>query len=303
MREKVSSNPQELRPEVLARHKVSDFVRHGAIAVKPDEPLWNALKAMVTHGIHGVAVMEGSKIVGVFEENDLIRALRALEEDALSAEVKRFMKPAVVVKSSDTLRNAMVEMLRGNTTRAFVRSSGLLRSGVYGVISVSDIVRVLTGDYRGFRVPGNTDRPVSPPKFGDIFGDVGSVAVKQVVRDSPLTLDASSSVADVAKCMSEKGRHYVVLLEREVPIGRVGDKDVMGAVFDAILDRENLHDLMAKSYLQEMVVVPPETYLHEALWEVIDKMSDRIYVADGKKLIGVVPLMNAIYTLAKIASE
>ncbi|WP_456435622.1 CBS domain-containing protein [Methanopyrus sp.] len=98
MREKVSSNPQELRPEVLARHKVSDFVRHGAIAVKPDEPLWNALKAMVTHGIHGVAVMEGSKIVGVFEENDLI-CVRALEEDALSTEVKRFMKPAVVVNS------------------------------------------------------------------------------------------------------------------------------------------------------------------------------------------------------------
>ncbi|WP_456482884.1 CBS domain-containing protein [Methanopyrus kandleri] len=303
MREKVASSPQGLGLEILAKHKVSDFVRHGAIAVKPGEPLWNALKAMVTHGIHGVAVMEDSKIVGAFEEDDLLRALRALEEDALAAEVKRFMKPAVVVKSSDTLQNAMLEMLKGNTTRAFVRSSGLLGSGVYGVISASDIVRVLTGDYRGFRVPGNTDRPVSPPKVGDVFGPVGSVAVKQVIRNSPLTLDASSSIADVAKCISEKGRHYAVLLERESPIGRVGDKDVMGAALDAILDRKDLHDLTARNYLQEMVVVPPETPLHEALWEVIDKMSDRIYVIDGRKLTGVVPLMDAVYTLAKVASE
>ncbi|AAM01993.1 CBS domain-containing protein [Methanopyrus kandleri] len=302
MREEVASSPQGLGLEILAKHKVSDFVRHGAIAVKPDEPLWNALKAMVTHGIHGAAVMEDSKIVGAFEEDDLLRALRALEEDALAAEVKRFMKPAVVVKSSDTFQNAMVEMLKGNTTRAFVRSSGLLRSGVYGVISASDIVRVLTGDYRGFRAPGNTDRPVSPPKVGDIFWP-GSVAIKQVIRNSPLTLDASSSVADVARCISEKGRHYAVLLEGESPIGRAGDKDVMGAALDAILNRRDLHDLTARNYLQEMVVVPPETPLHEALWEVIDKMSDRIYVMDGRKLTGVVPLIDAVYTLAKVASD
>ncbi|WP_456482730.1 CBS domain-containing protein [Methanopyrus sp.] len=295
-----SSDSHELGLETLARHKVSDFVRHGAIAVKPDEPIWNALKAMVTHGIHGVAVMKGSKIVGAFEEDDLLRALRAFEEDALAAEVKRFMKPAVVVKSSDTLRDAMVEMLKGNTTRAFVRSSGLLRGGVYGVVSASDIVRVLTGDYRGFRVPGSTDRPALPPRVGDVFKLAGSVAVGEVARSTPLTLDAASSIADVARCISERGRHYAVLLKRGSLIGRVGDKDVMSAALDAILDRKDLHALTAKDYLQEMVVVPSETPLHEALWKTIDEMSDRIYVVDGKKLTGALPLMDAVYTLVEI---
>ncbi|WP_457620191.1 hypothetical protein [Methanopyrus sp.] len=56
--------------------------------MKPDEPPWNALKAMVTHGVHGVAAMEDSEIVGAFERDDP-RVLRA-------------MKPTVVVGSSDT---------------------------------------------------------------------------------------------------------------------------------------------------------------------------------------------------------
>ena len=77
---------------------------------------------------------------------------------------------------------------------------------------------------------------------------------------------------------------------------------MMGAALDAILSRKDVHDLMAKNYLQEMVVVSPETPLHEALWEVIDKMSDRIYVVDGKELTGVIPLTDAVYTLAKIVS-
>ncbi len=294
--------PEELRLSVLTRHKVSDFVRHGAISVSPDEPLWNALKAMVTHDIYGVAVMDGSEIVGVFEEDDLLRALRALESEALTAEVRRFMKPGVVVRSDDTLRDAMVEMLKGGATRAFVRSSGLTRGGVYGVISASDIVRVLTGDYRGTRVP-KTHRPVSLPPRINALRAVGDVLVEDIVKASPLTLDASSSVADVARRISESGRHYAVLLERESPIGRIGDRDVMGATLDAILDRRNLDDLAARDYLQEIVTVGPDTPLCEALWKVVDRMSDRIYVIDGKDLVGVIPLIDAVYTLAKLVSE
>jgi CBS domain-containing protein len=111
---------------------------------------------------------------------------------------------------------------------------------------------------------------------------VGDVRWRQ-----PLALDASSSIAQVARAVGERHRRYAVLLEGGRPVGRVGDREVLGR-------------LRAVDYARSVVTVSPNTPLAEALGEMVRKFSDRAHVVRRGEPAGVVPVADAVYVLATV---
>ncbi|MEO2240524.1 MAG: CBS domain-containing protein [Euryarchaeota archaeon] len=286
----------------MTRHRASEFVRHGVITLNPDRPLWSAIKAMVLHRVPGIVLLSERDPVRVVEEADVVRALRSLEGDALRAEAWRFSRPGAVIAPGDSLLDAAVEIVRRGVTYALVRSPGS-RRGVYGTLFAIDIARALTGNYRGHHVPPGLDpsegRPrVERPPRGPERLSVGDVRWRR-----PLALDASSSIARVARAVGERRRRYAVLVEDGRPVGRVGDREVLAALLDAIAHRRGLKRFRAIDYARSVVTVSPNTPLHEALWRMAREFSDRAYVVRQGGLTGVVPVADAVYVLATVEGE
>jgi len=269
------------------------------ITLEPDRPLWSAVKAMVLHRVPGIVLLNERDPVRVIEEADVIRALRSLEGDALRAEAWRFSRPGATIAPDDSLLDAAVEIVRRGVTHALVRSPGS-RRGVYGTLFAIDIARALTGNYRGHHVPHrfrpSTGMPrVERPPRGPERLSVGDVRWRR-----PLALDASSSIAQVARAVGERHRRYAVLLEGGRPVGRVGDREVLAALLDAIAHRRDLGRLRAVDYARSVVTVSPNTPLAEALWEMVKEFSDRAYVVRRGEPAGVVPVADAVYVLATV---
>ncbi len=268
------------------------------ITLEPDRPLWSAIKAMVLHRVPGIVLLNERDPARVIEEADVIRALRSLEGDALRAEAWRFSRPGATIAPDDSLLDAAVEIVRRGVTHALVRSPGS-RRGVYGTLAI-DIARALTGNYRGHHVPPrfrpSTGIPrVERPPRGPERLSVGDVRWRR-----PLALDASSSIAQVARAVGERHRRYAVLLEVGRPVGRVGDREVLAALLDAIAHRRDLGRLRAVDYARSVVTVSPSTPLAEALWEMVKEFSDRAYVVRRGEPAGVVPVADAVYVLAAV---
>ncbi len=123
---------------------------------------------------------------------------------------------------------------------------------------------------------------------------VGDVRWRQ-----PLALDASSSIAQVARAVGERYRRYAILLEGGCPVGRVSDREVLAVLPDAIAHHRDLGRLRAVDYARS-VTVSPNTPLPEALWGMVKEFSDRAYVVRRGEPAGVVPVADAVYVLATV---
>ena len=69
---------------------IADVMSLRVVTVKPDESVGLAIARMLEEGVGSVAVCEGSRLVGIFTERDVMRAV-ASEFDAEHHQVGAFM--------------------------------------------------------------------------------------------------------------------------------------------------------------------------------------------------------------------
>ena len=124
---------------------VRDYMVVGVAQVRMTDTVRDAVSEMVRAGVHGVAVVspEG-ELVGVLEEEhvmDLVGGRKGDWADILETPVEEVMNPEPAsVEPGDTLLEALEEMERKETTRAFVVSC---EGTPVGVISVTDILSAI----------------------------------------------------------------------------------------------------------------------------------------------------------------
>ncbi|WP_456483454.1 CBS domain-containing protein [Methanopyrus kandleri] len=124
---------------------VRDYMVVGVAQVRMTDTVRDAVREMARTGVHGLAVVgpEG-ELVGVLEEEhimDLLVERRGDWADILETPVEKLMNPEpAIVEPGDTLLDALEEMERKKTTRAFVVSC---EGTPVGVISVTDILSAI----------------------------------------------------------------------------------------------------------------------------------------------------------------
>ena len=99
---------------------------------------------MVERNIGAVLVLDGSRLVGIMTERDLMRAVaRGLPADAVVAEY--MTKNPETIDPDDTTQHAAVLMIHGG----FRHLPGVERNEVVGILSIRDLMRVALEDSPG----------------------------------------------------------------------------------------------------------------------------------------------------------
>lgn len=117
------------------------------VSVRPREPVSAALKLMARENIGALVVTdivptEGSTVVGMFSERDVVRALAAEGADIMRLPVERLMsKKFVSCSPDDDLADVMAKMdLHG------IRHLPVLdEHTLVGVVGIRDVIHVLRG--------------------------------------------------------------------------------------------------------------------------------------------------------------
>ncbi|WP_456454898.1 CBS domain-containing protein [Methanopyrus sp.] len=124
---------------------VRDYMVTGVVQVRMTDTVRDAVREMVRAGVHGLAVVgPDGELVGVLEEEHIMDLVVERERDwadILETTVEEVMnsKPAIV-EPNDTLLDALEEMERKKTTRAFVLSC---EGTPVGVVSVTDVLSAI----------------------------------------------------------------------------------------------------------------------------------------------------------------
>jgi CBS domain-containing protein len=117
------------------------------ISIRLREPVSAAAKIMVTENIGAIVVTdvvltEGSTVVGMISERDIVRALVTNGQDIMKMPVEKLMtKKLISCEPNDDLADVMEKMDRHGIRHLPVLEEHTL----VGVLSVRDVIHVLRG--------------------------------------------------------------------------------------------------------------------------------------------------------------
>ncbi|MEZ5831816.1 MAG: CBS domain-containing protein [Dongiaceae bacterium] len=121
------------------------------VSVRPREPVSAALKLMAAENIGALVVTdivstEGSTVLGMFSERDVVRALATDREDIMRMPIERLMsKKLISCSPDDELADIMEKMDRHGIRHIPVLDDHTL----VGVVGIRDVIHVLRGYVSG----------------------------------------------------------------------------------------------------------------------------------------------------------
>lgn len=122
------------------RH-VRELLKHkgaNVVCVSPDQTVFEALQLMATHNIGAVAVLEDSRLVGIFSEREYARSVILLGRTSRDTLVREIMVSRVLyVTPSHRVSECMALMTDKRTRHLPVVENDVL----IGLISLGDVVK------------------------------------------------------------------------------------------------------------------------------------------------------------------
>lgn len=126
-----------------------EAIHRSGVAVRPDQTIREAAAVMELAGVGSLAVVDGTRLIGIVTDRDLVR--RALAKGLpLDARVDAVMSTPVVTISADTELHEAFLLFRANG----VRRLAVVRDGHFlGMITVDDLLVDVASDLEDLTRP------------------------------------------------------------------------------------------------------------------------------------------------------
>ena len=122
-------------------HCVSDLMAADVLAVAIDTELTAAVRSMEERRVGAVLVLDGERLVGVFTERDVLRAVaQGLTPEATVGDW--MTRGPETIEPDDTAEHAAVLMIHGGFRHLPVVEAGK----VVGILSIRDLMRAVLDD-------------------------------------------------------------------------------------------------------------------------------------------------------------
>jgi CBS domain-containing protein len=120
--------------------KTKDIMTKGAICVRKDTPISEAIQIMVNNGITGVPVIDEDMIlVGILTEHNVLRLFHTYKQERDRTAGELMTQPVIHFEENDSLLDICYRLRDSSIRRVPVTSDGKIT----GIISRADILRCI----------------------------------------------------------------------------------------------------------------------------------------------------------------
>ncbi|WP_428739951.1 EAL domain-containing protein [Sulfurimonas sp.] len=200
-----------------------------------------AIQVMSSDEISSVIVIdESKKPMGIFTEYDVLKVIA--QNIALDISIKEVMtKNVVTISQNKYLHDAYVFLVESGHRHLIVVDED---EKYIGIVSEGDFLRFISLDYLG-----------------------KMELVEEVMDKTPLIVEASSKIREVAKLMSEQHLDYAIVVQGRKPLGVVDERTITSYISKHVehngtpikeLISEKVHFIDKTLYLQEAAKILTE---------------------------------------------
>jgi CBS domain-containing protein len=111
------------------------------------------------------------------------------------------------------------------------------------------------------------------------------VTVKNLMTKKALTIDLQKTVLEAAQIMSQKGVGDLIVVDNEMPIGIVTERDFVRRV---VAKERTLDTKVSNVMSTPLITIGPEASLKEAARKMIKNRIRRLPVLKEHKLVGII---------------
>ena len=120
--------------------KTKDIMTKGAICVRKDTPIFEAIQIMVNNGITGVPVIdEDMALVGILTEHNVLRLFHTHKQERDRTAGELMTQPAIHFEENDSLLDICYRLRDSSIRRVPVTSDGKVK----GIVSRADILKCI----------------------------------------------------------------------------------------------------------------------------------------------------------------
>jgi len=268
--------------------KLSAIASHNVVTIGPDDSFDRAINLMEEHDVHHLPVVEGSRLVGMLSDRDLLLAVgwmleserrtdprgRSLAGPRRVAEV--MSQPAVHLAPHDNMRSAARMMIERHIHALPLVSAGLL----VGMVTKLDLLRFGFDSPRGEAgmLPAASDR------------------VAEHMQTHVFSVSPKDSLHAAVRVMREKHVRHVPVVANGLVVGILSDRDVR-----RFCGRESIADQQAqaggKMYIgpssvmevmsRHVRTISPDSTLREAAHSMIESRISCLPVTQGDEIVGI----------------
>jgi CBS domain-containing protein len=119
-----------------------------------------------------------------------------------------------------------------------------------------------------------------------------SLEVQDIMISKVVTGRVSISVKEAVDIMNEHGIGCLVVVEKEIPVGIVTERDLLKRVLAEFKDprKINVQEIMSKP----LIVGKPDMLIEEVIKLMIDKKIKKLPIVENGKLLGLVTLTDIV---------
>lgn len=122
------------------------------------------------------------------------------------------------------------------------------------------------------------------------------VTVKNLMTKKALTIDLKQTVLEAAQLMSQKGVGDLIVVDNEMPIGIVTERDFVRRV---VAKERTLDTKVSNVMSTPLLTISPEASLKEAARKMIKNRIRRLPVLKEHKLVGIIVVSDFARHLGK----
>lgn len=124
----------------MTMFKTKDIMTKGAICVRKNTPICEAIQIMVNNGITGVPVVEGDmNLIGILSEQNVLRLFHTHKQEKHRTAGEFMTQPAVSFDENDNVLDICYRLRDCSIRRVPITADGK----VTGIISRADILRYI----------------------------------------------------------------------------------------------------------------------------------------------------------------
>jgi len=125
---------------MLSVQQLLDRKPKGLFSVKPDDPVFTAIKQMAEHHVGALLVMNGDRLAGIVSERDYARKVVLLGRSSTETPVRDIMTAKVITVTPRQDANDCMRLMTDKRIRHLPVMTG---ERVTGILSIGDLVRAV----------------------------------------------------------------------------------------------------------------------------------------------------------------
>jgi CBS domain-containing protein len=253
---------------------VSTIMTKDPMTASVEDPLDEVMRIMDNNDIRHVPVLDGTRVVGVLSDRDLLEATGWLPESQRpegAPKVVRDLKLAgpVTCGPDDTTVMIASDM----TSRGIGCLPVLQDESLVGIITEMDLMQAYLDISQHERSSANLQKPVT-----------------ELMTQPPHTLTPASTLGEASKLEVDLHVRHLPVLDEKRLVGIVSDRDLRRARGQGKPDSTPLSEIMST----ELLTIDPEEPLWRAASFLLQGRVSALPIVDEEKCVGIIALIDLL---------